>query len=133
MDFNSQGIILVVEYVFQTPPWYHRHRSFTGEDSLANRVFTLLLHHLPPLPFISPNSPLLSLPLRHNHRFSSPLSLISFIIVIGIPCHHRNCSHLPSCPTIIYPPPPFACQMPSKRAKYSQKKKHFSCAIVKFA
>ena len=92
MDFNSQVIIIVVEYVFQTPPWYHRHRSFTGKDSSANRVFTLL-HHLPPLPFISPSFPFLSLPLHHNHRCSSSSSSVSLVIVIGIPLHHRNRPH----------------------------------------
>ena len=81
----------MVENVIHTLTWHHR--SFIGMDSSANRLFTPLLHHLPPLPFISLSLPLfLSLPLHHNHRCSSSSSVYLFI-VIGIPLHHRHRSH----------------------------------------
>ena len=81
----------MVENIIHTPTWHHR--SFIGMDSWANRLFTLLLHHLPPLPFIAISLPLfLSLFLHHNHRCSSSSSMILFI-VIGIPLHHCHRSH----------------------------------------
>ena len=76
-------------------------------------------------------SPFLSLHLHHNHPCSSSSS-VYLIILIGIPLHHCNCSHQYSfyvfC-LLIHPlfihllilKKYFACQMPSKRAKYLPK------------
>ena len=56
----------------------------------------------------------------HHHRYHSTSSLIFLFIIeialISIPFHL-----LPFFPTFVYPPPQFACYMPSRRAKYLSK------------
>ena len=119
----------MVGNVIYTPTW--RHRSFIGIDSSAKQLFTLLLHYLPPLPFISPSLPI---PFTSSSSSSSVL-----LLIIGIHLHRHRYSSLsssllssvflicpfPSLPPFVHPPPHpkqhFACQMPSKRAKWLPK------------
>ena len=107
----------VAKNLIHTLAWHHR--SFIGMDLSANRVFTLLLHHLPPLPFIS----------------SSVL-----LYIIGIPPHRHwySSSSLSSAslPPLAYPPAHLKNTLFVRCLQSEQnihQKPHFSCAIVKFA
>ena len=118
IDFESSMVATILRPVTLT----RHHRSFLGMDSSAFQLFTALLHHLPPLPFISLSNPL------HRHWYSSSSSSSLSSVFLS--------RFFPSLPPFVYPPPHpkntlFVRCLQSEQNIHQ--KPHFSCAIVKFA